>query len=57
MNLYNEPTEELSFWVKLRRRFARFFLSQGSCSDSCNSCSKCPWIDKGKYTFEIKKRA
>ena len=47
---------ELSFWSKTRRRFARFFLSQGRCSGSCNDCAVCPIIDKEKYTFEIKKR-
>jgi len=56
MNSCEDPTDELSFWIRFRRRFARFFLSQGSCSDSCDSCSKCPWVDKEKYSFEIKKR-
>jgi hypothetical protein len=47
---------DMNFWTKIKRRLARFFLSQGSCSGSCNDCAVCPIIDKEKYTFEIKKR-
>ena len=46
----------ISFFTKIRRKIARFFLSQGSCTDDCEDCSFCPWIDKEKYSFEIKKR-
>ncbi len=56
MNSCDDETETLSFWVRFRRRFVRLFLSQGNCSESCDECSKCPWIDKEKYSFEIKKR-
>jgi len=51
-----ENHSDLTFWIKLRRRLARLFLSQGSCSGSCSDCAVCPIIDKERYTFEIKKR-
>ncbi len=51
-----ENTTEISFWMKARRRLAKIFLSQGSCSSSCSNCAVCHIIDKEKYSFEIKKR-
>lgn len=56
MNSCEDPTDELSFWTKIKRRFVRFFISRGNCNESCDSCAKCPWLDEEKYSFEIKKR-
>ncbi|MCG3260602.1 MAG: hypothetical protein H7644_12695 [Candidatus Heimdallarchaeota archaeon] len=56
MNSEKATTEKISFWLRLRRRVVRFFLPRGSCTGSCNDCVACPWIDKEKYSFEIKKR-
>ncbi len=56
MNTKNTTLEKVSFWLRLRRRVVRFFLPQGSCTGSCNDCAACPWIDREKYSFEIKKR-
>jgi len=56
MGTQEQNVVNVSFWIKFRRRFTRFFLSQGSCSGSCDDCVACPWIDKEKYSFEIKKR-
>jgi len=56
MSTQEQNVVKVSFWIKFRRRLTRFFLSQGSCSGSCDDCVACPWIDKEKYSFEIKKR-
>ncbi len=52
----NETKTKIKFWVRLKRWFVRFFLSGGSCGDSCSNCSLCPWLDKEKYSFEIKRK-
>ena len=49
-------TKNLTFFTKLRRKLVKFFLSQGRCNGSCDNCSVCPWIDKEKYSFEIRKK-
>jgi hypothetical protein len=49
--------EELSFWQKLRRWLVRFFLSGNQCNEHCSDCITCPWIDKEKYSFDIKRKA
>ena len=56
MNLCEDPLEKLSLWIRIRRRLVRYFLAHGTCNGSCDECSKCPWIDKEKYTFEIRKK-
>jgi len=52
----NQDTSKQTFWSKARKRFVRFFLYQGSCDSSCSDCAVCPWIDKEKYSFEIKRK-
>lgn len=41
---------------RIKRWFVRFFLSKGDCENSCSKCNLCPWLDKEKYTFEIKRK-
>ena len=50
-----EPNKQ-NLWIKIKRKLVRVFLSEGSCSSSCSSCIACPWIDKEKYSFEIKRK-
>jgi len=57
MNSCEDTTDGLSLWIRFRRRFVRLFFTQGNCSGSCDSCEKCPWIDKEKYSFEIKRKS
>lgn len=56
MSTQEQNVVNVSFWIKFRRRLTRLLWSRGSCSGSCNDCVTCPWIDKDKYSFEIKKR-
>jgi hypothetical protein len=48
--------ESLKFWTKFRRWFAKTFHSSGHCHGSCYDCDFCPWIDKEKYSFEIRRK-
>lgn len=52
----NEAKEEINLFVLLKRWFVKFFLSGGSCGSSCSNCALCPWLDKEKYSFEIKRK-
>jgi hypothetical protein len=51
-----ETKKEIKLWELIKRWFIRFFLSSGNCGDSCSDCSMCPWLDKEKYSFEIKRK-
>ncbi len=48
--------EQLSFWKKARRWLVKYFLSKNQCHGQCSDCDACPWIDKDKYSFEIKRK-
>ncbi|MCG3220535.1 MAG: hypothetical protein H7641_04060 [Candidatus Heimdallarchaeota archaeon] len=48
--------EQLSFWTKVRRWLVKYFLSRNKCHGQCLECDTCPWIDKEKYSFEIKRK-
>jgi hypothetical protein len=48
--------EELSLWTRVRRLLVRIFLARNNCNGQCTDCANCPWLDKEKYTFEIKRK-
>ncbi|MCG3227403.1 MAG: hypothetical protein H7645_10835 [Candidatus Heimdallarchaeota archaeon] len=48
--------EKLSFLKKTRRLLVKYFLSRNQCHGECSDCDACPWIDKEKYSFEIKRK-
>ena len=55
-NKMNQETAKKNIWIRIRRKFVRIFLTQGNCDSSCSSCAVCPWLDKEKYSFDIKRK-
>ena len=47
---------ELSLWIKVRRWIVKVFLARNNCSGDCSDCSNCPWLDREKYSFEIRRK-
>ncbi|MFW9852719.1 MAG: hypothetical protein ACFFDS_07250 [Candidatus Thorarchaeota archaeon] len=52
----NETKKEIKSLKLWKRWLVKFFLSAGSCGNDCSECSFCPWLDKEKYSFEIKRK-